>query len=661
MNYMKKFRPPALPLINVDPYFNIWSFADNLYDDYTRHWTGKRNAITGLLKIDGVWHRFTQKIEYDTVRYHSGEPKIIPQESVKVTPLKTRYIFANEKVKLTLDFISPLLPDDLYLISRPISYIDYKIESTDGKEHELEIYFDISAEAAVNDDGQSVCFGKSDFSVFCGRGEKDILTKSGDDMRIDWGYLHLIAPGHETFALNIDGKRAYIEGNKYNIIDGELIVSDRYPALCCVRNGKIEKNSAFNGFICAGYDDIKSIEYFGKQLEAYWKKNGETFEEAAHRAVKEHDEIIERVKVFESDFIKKAMQTGEKYCDIVSLAYRQVIAAHKLTFNPEDGEIQFCSKECYSNGCMATVDLTYPSMPLFLLYNPELMKGMLNPVFKYAASKQWPYNFAPHDVGQYPLADGQRYGYDAELRRFRDHDQMPVEESGNVLLCVAAVCEKSGDISYAEKHFDLLSKWADYLVSAGWNPENQLCTDDFAGHLAQNCNLSIKGILGIAAWGRLLDKMGRSDRGEIYISKAREMATEWKKSAFDGDHYKLAFDKKGSWSIKYNLVWDKILGLNIFDRGIAETETEFYKTKINAYGLPLDIRSDYTKSDWQMWSTVLTSDKKYAQKIIESMWDMLCDTDDRVPFSDWYFTSTPKQRGFQNRSVQGGLFINMLF
>jgi hypothetical protein len=655
---MNKFRPPAIPLITSDPYFSVWSFADNLYDDYTRHWTGKRNALAGLLKIDGVWHRFTQKLEYDASRYHR-EPRVIPQESVNVSPLTTRYIFANEKIRLTLDFMTPLLPDDLYLVSRPVSYIDYKVESADKKEHGLEIYFDISAEAAVDHDDQSVCFGKTGFSVFCGRGEADMLTKSGDDLRIDWGYLHLIAPGHEMFSLDIDGKRAYTEDRGYKFIEGERAVCDRYPALCCARSGKTGMG-AWSGFICVGYDDINSVEYFGKQIKAYWRKDGESFETAAKRAVVEHGEITERVKSFESDFIKNASRISEKYRDIVSLAYRQAVAAHKLTYTPEDGEIQFCSKECYSNGCMATVDLTYPSMPLFLLYNPELICGMLNPVFKYAASDRWHYDFAPHDVGQYPLADGQRYGYDKKSDTFREHEHMRVEESGNVLLCVAALCEKIGDYSYAKKHFAPLEKWANYLAGAGWDPENQLCTDDFAGHLAHNCNLSIKGILGIAAWGKLLCKMGDAEKGEIYRKKALDMAANWKSAAFDGECYRLAFDRAGTWSIKYNLVWDRLLDLGIFDEEIAKTEIEFYKTKINAYGLPLDIRSDYTKSDWQMWSAALTDDSEYAEKIVGAMWDMLNCTDDRVPFTDWYFTSDAKQRGFQNRSVQGGLFIQLI-
>ena len=229
-----------------------------------------------------------------------------------------------------------------------------------------------------------------------------------------------------------------------------------------------------------------------------------------------------------------------------------------------------------------------------------------------------------------------------------------------MLLCVAAICAAEKNTDYAEKHKDILDKWADYLVSCGFDPENQLCTDDFAGHLAHNCNLSIKAIEALAAWADVLVKLNENDKATYYRGKAEEFAAAWEKAALDGDHYKLAFDKEDTWSLKYNIVWDRLLGLNVFDRKIADSEAAYYLTKVNEYGVPLDSRSDYTKSDWQMWSTVIGDNVKYRDAVIDAMYEMLENIRDRVPFSDWYFTSAPYMRGFQNRSVQGGLFINLL-
>ena len=197
-------------------------------------------------------------------------------------------------------------------------------------------------------------------------------------------------------------------------------------------------------------------------------------------------------------------------------------------------------------------------------------------------------------------------------------------------------------------------------MKTDWNPENQLCTDDFAGHFAHNANLSVKAILGIASYGRLAEMLGKKDLAERYRLKACEMASQWETMANDGDHYRLTFDKPGTWSQKYNLVWDKVLGLNIFDPKIAETEIAYYLNKMNTYGLPLDSRETYTKTDWVMWTAALSDDQATFRKFVTPMHKFMNETIDRVPMSDWVFTDKPNYRGFKARSVVGGYYLRML-
>lgn len=665
------FLPRAIPLVTVDPYFNIWSFDDHLYDDAPRHWTGKRNAMTGAIRVDGTWLRFMGKLELNAENYYM-EPEVIPQTEVEIRPTRTIYHFENQQVALTVEFMTPLLLSDLKLMSRPVSYVSYQVKSRDGKEHEVLVYLDITAEAAVNTSDQSVQFGKNARSIFCGRGDENMLTKSGDDMRIDWGWLHLAAPEHKYIILSTEGKRRICRrpwwepGVEFDGLEGIMEkgvrpwhqVRDGYPALGCWKEYTVSTESPAEGFICLAYNDLKSIQYFGENIDAYWKSDGTTFEEALDAAIHDYQEINARAAAFDAELKAEAEKVSRKYYDILSVAYRESIAAHKLIM--VDGELKFFSKECYSNGCIGTVDLTYPSMPLYLKYCPQLMEGMMNPIFHLADTVQWPFPYAPHDMGQYPLANGQVYGLNHATHVLDEKDQMPVEESGNMLLCVAAVCKAENSLDYAVKHKEILTRWADYLVSVGWNPENQLCTDDFAGHLAHNCNLSIKGILGIAAWAKLLGQMGEKEQEQKYRAEAEKLAREWEKAAFDGDHYRLTFDGEGTWSLKYNLVWDTLLDLNVFDRKVAETEVKYYLTKMNPYGIPLDSRCDYTKSDWEMWTTMLTDNVEYRDKIIDTMWEAVCDMDRRAPFPDWYHTEKAVAEGFQNRSVQGALFIRLL-
>ena len=226
-----------------------------------------------------------------------------------------------------------------------------------------------------------------------------------------------------------------------------------------------------------------------------------------------------------------------------------------------------------------------------------------------------------------------------------------------MILCVAAVCHAKGEYSCFLRHEAILTQWADYLVKIGWDPENQLCTDDFAGHLAHNCNLSVKAICALGAFGKLLEATGKD--GSHYAATARSFAEAWEQAALDGDHYRLAFDQEGSWSVKYNMVWDKLLQLGLFPQKVYDRELAWYKRQMRPYGLPLDSRADYTKSDWQMWAAAMLGDEEFF-RMVDTRYEFVVNTPDRIPFTDLYFTSKPYARGFQARTVQGGLYIALM-
>lgn len=672
----KNFRAPAVPLITHDPMFSLWSFSDKLADDTVRHWDGKRKHMFGLLIIDNVIYNFLGKVHTED-HYHPGF-RSMEQTGCQIRPMSTVYTFENELVNLEVTFTSPLLLNDLMLLSRPISYISYRITPKDTAPHKVEVHFGFTGEMCVDSNEQKVFLNVTPHSAYFSSGDENMLKRSGDGHRMEWGEFHVIAP--QAF-MDWMGLRRYLQllRNQYsdpkNYVNTLGTLSDfgpqgytrynkvpvypYYPTIVAMCKYETAGEQIAD-HIGVGYNDIKSIQYFGQNIEAYWRKDGDTFDDIMTKSIREYPEVMAKVKAFEDDLLEKAGKISSKYADIVSANYRLAISAHKLTWH--DGELQFFSKENYSNGCIATVDVTYPSVPLFLMYAPELVEGMLNPVFKLVYKGLWDYEFAPHDVGQYPIANGQIYGYEIHNRKIKDPIayQMPVEECGNMLLCVAGVCYAGKDFSYFEKHYEILKQWADYLVKIGYNPDNQLCTDDFAGHLAHNCNLSVKEICGLGAMAKMLADTGKAEEAAYYRAQAENMAASWEKEAFDGDHYRLAFDQEGTWSMKYNMVWDKLLDLNLFSQQVYDLELAYYKKMMCAYGLPLDSRCDYTKTDWQMWSTVLFNDKEYTDMIVERMWSFMTDSPDRVPFCDWNFASYPKIRGFQARSVQGGLFINLL-
>ena len=143
-------------------------------------------------------------------------------------------------------------------------------------------------------------------------------------------------------------------------------------------------------------------------------------------------------------------------------------------------------------------------------------------------------------------------------------------------------------------------------------------------------------------------------------NRACEYAKAWKKQAADGEKYKMAFDAKNTWSIKYNMVWDKLFRMGLFSDEVYDRELAWYKTKFNTYGLPLDSRSDYTKSDWLLWTATMMGDEEFFNRVVDTMYEFVVNTPDRIPFTDLYFTSKPYSRGFQARTVQGGLYIALM-
>jgi hypothetical protein len=138
------------------------------------------------------------------------------------------------------------------------------------------------------------------------------------------------------------------------------------------------------------------------------------------------------------------------------------------------------------------------------------------------------------------------------------------------------------------------------------------------------------------------------------------MALQWQGMAKDRDHYRLAFDKPGTWSQKYNLVWDQLLDLHLFPASLRQTEMAFYLQHLHSYGLPLDNRADYTKLDWEIWTATLTDDRSQVDLLLAPIGRWIHETSSRVPLTDWYDTTIGKKVGFQARSVVGGIFIKVL-
>ena len=650
-------RPPSVPLIAHDPYFSLWSPADTATATAPRHWTGTEQQMAAAIRIDGKPYRILGNWQ------RAAAPA--RQTKLEVSATRTTYSFEQDGVRAELTFLTPALMDDLDVLSRPLSYILFDVRSADSRSHSVQLYFDAGATLALNTVEDRSAWSRLRAGrmevLRTGSEEQRILGKSGDNLRIDWGHFYLAAPaqaGLSTAITNLRARNEILESGRFpeaDDFDAPSQPSRNQPVLAAYFDlGQV--TAPVSRRLMAAYDDQFSIQYLQRNLRPFWRRTGGTAADLLRKADAEFESLRGRSAAFDAALHKElAASGGSQYADIAILAYRQALAAHKLVADINGTPLYF-SKENFSNGCIATVDVTYPSAPLFLALNPTLLKGMLTPVLDYASLPRWRFPFAPHDLGTYPLANGQVYG-GGELT---EENQMPVEESGNMLILLAALAQRDGNAEYARPYWPLLVKWAAYLKEKGMDPDNQLSTDDFAGHLAHNTNLSIKAILALGGFSQLARMLGHAAVADEYGALAKGMAARWEPMAADGDHYRLAFDKPGTWSQKYNLVWDRLLGLNLFDPAIARKEVAFYLRNQHKYGLPLDNRSGYTKLDWITWSAVLAPDRAGFEALIAPVHKFLDESPSRVPMTDWYWTAEGTQRGFQARSVVGGVYLKLL-
>ena len=582
------------------------------------------------------------------------------QIKVNVLPTQTYYSFYCGPVQLDLKFTSPLVLTDLDLLSSPVNYISYEVRSLDKRAHDVQIYFSATPKWAVNSPEQEVSvesYQSSGIHVLkTGTLEQNVLGKSGDIICIDWGYFYLAGKQTEASDMSMG---APVSIQKSFAEKGILPVTkttrtsarlDKDETLLAYSEnmGNVKEQKA-EGYLMIGYDDIASVQYFGQNLKAYWKKKYPTMEAALADARKNYTKTMQRCDEWDYKVMKDAVEAGgQQYAELCAASYRQAVAAHKLVLGPED-ELFFFSKENNSNGSIGTVDVTYPSCPVFIQYNTEIMKAMLNFIFDYSESGRWKKNFAAHDVGTYPLANGQTY-----------QEDMPVEETGNMLIMTTAIAIADGNADYAAKHWETLTIWSNYLAEEGLDPENQLCTEDFAGHLAHNANLSAKAIMAIAGYGRLAKMLNKPEEAKKYTEMAKKMAIEWERKANDGDHYRLAFDRPDTWSQKYNFVWDKTLGMNVLPTEIMKKEVAFYLKNQNKYGLPLDNRFTWGKIDDTVCSATMADSESDFQELIRPIWKYVNETSSRVPLSDWYETLNADYINFRARSVVGGVFMKSL-
>jgi hypothetical protein len=671
-----EFRPPAVPLAVNNPYMSIWSAADHLYDQFPTHWSGGTMGLAGLVCIDGKTYRYMGP---ETVLRGSSIPSV-NQTSVVVNPTTTIYVFHQDGIDLVVTFTTVSAyasgaESDSPYYQIPVTYLNLTVSSRDGRRHDVQLYYDNSAEPAVMDTSEMVTWSRNRSAISgyqtmsIGTVDQKYLAQGSD--RINWGYWYTSVKddGNVSTVMtsDINARGAFAAGKPFPSDDRPpRQCQDDWPVLAVAWNvGSVGKGSVATRYAVLAYDQVVSIRYFGHNMVPLWRHvfNNDTAAmlQHAHENVSDYWTVCTNMDLHVSEAIGKCEGSAANYSAIAKLAWRQTTGGTQYVWNDVLQVEWAFLKEISSDGDVSTVDVLYPGSPLLVYGFTDLLRRLLVPILAYANNETKaygeyiPYNlaWAPHHLGHWPVCDlvpGHQ-------------EQMPVEETANMLIMLAAAEKRFGmnasQLAYLKPYWPLLRSWGDYLISNLPDPGNQLCTDDFEGPSPHNVNLAAKGIVGLGALAILLEADNQTEAATHYLTQAKDFVTFWMKNASDGDHYRLQYNLPNSWSLKYNLMYQRFLGLELFPDSVFQSECDYYLEKMNAYGVPLDDRADFTKTDWLMWVASFCNDDQF-KRITDGVYRFANESPDRVPFSDWYYTSTGRVKGFRARPVIGGIFASML-
>ncbi|ORX90922.1 hypothetical protein BCR34DRAFT_581616 [Clohesyomyces aquaticus] len=593
------------------------------------------------------------------------------------------------------------------------------------------------------------------------RREEQILTESWDQP--EWGQLHFTAPydvRHESGTSALLRQRFAKTGTLQNEIDGAFRgIMDEEPVFAFSKSFKLGQKTKSTS---ASKSDsvLFTMAHTQDPVVQYASARGLTFMRPLWKAwIPDDDDLIQyhygdfaNANALASNYSEQlridAYKSGSSnYVDIVALSARQAMGATSFSGTPENPLLFL--KEISSNGNCQTVDVIFPAFPFFLYTNPRWAAYLLEPLIEHQMSGQYPNNYSMHDLGyHFPNLTGHADGRD---------EYMPVEECGDMLIMGLAlvnsmsynsddeaqsiwstVGDKTDYSAQSEKAFALMNlgtvngiphiddswgggakgvkqakkwlepsyelwkKWTGYLVEFSLEPHNQLCTDDFAGWLALQTNLALKGIVGIKAMSEFSDLLDRTGDAKDFRNISETYISKWQEFGIsrDGSHAKLAYDWYGSWTTLYSLYADALLCFhpditnkssvetrpsefasgghkdqqplqpakgsngrtpitsNFIPSSVYKMQSSWYAAVMQKYGLPLDSRHLYTKSDWEFEAAAVAS-RAVRSDILDRVAKWLNETSTDRPFTDLY--NTEGDGGFPGpnffaRPVIGGHF-----
>ncbi|VDC02380.1 unnamed protein product [Peniophora sp. CBMAI 1063] len=660
------FTPHAIPLAVRSPYLSTWlpqGAGTALNAAWPTFWTGSILGWAGYVKVDGTTYT------YLGLPTATGTTNAV-QKSFSFTSTQSQFVLTAGSVDITVTFLSPIEPTDLVKQSLPFSYMSVSAKSNDGSSHSVQVYTDISAEWVTGDNSLTANWATStDNNLIIHQAQlasPSQFSEVNDHTQYGSAYLASSSTGatYQTGQDTVVRQQFVNNGKLANTKDTNFrAVSNNWPVFGIAHDlGSVGSTASAPAVFVVGHARDPAIQYItaGGVLQSrssYFWSAYSSAAAAISAFISDYSAAVTRAAAFDSKIQTDASKISTQYAGIVAASLRQAFGATEITVAKtssgyDTSDVLMFMKEISSDGNVNTVDVIFPAYPAFLYTNPELAKYLLLPLFEYQATGQYPNKWSVHDMGaSYPKALGHNDGKD---------EPMPLEESGNMLIMTLAYTQATGNKDLITKYSALLDQWTQFLIAEALIPANQISTDDFAGSLANQTNLAIKGIIGIRAQAEIESLLGNSATSSNYSSIASSYVSQWQNLALSSDktHLTLSYGDSNSWGIAYNLYADKLLGFNLFPQSIYNLQANWYSQKEGAFGIPLDTRHTYTKSDWQIYAAAMlqSTSTSVRDQLVSGVYKYASNSvaGNTEPFGDWYETTNGVYTNFRSRPVVGG-------
>ncbi|KAI1773444.1 glutaminase A [Hypoxylon cercidicola] len=609
-------RPPAIPLAVKGPYLNSWlqvgSDGGNggyLYGEWPKFWTQQITGWAGFIRVDGT--------TYNWLGAPSGGAATVDQTDFSYTSTRSIFIMnVADKVEMNITFLTPVTPTDLRRQSLVFSYLEVAVSSLDGDSHDVQLYTDVSAEWASGDLNAVVTweYNSADGVAYHQFQRQDQEEITETNQQANWG---------TWFWSTKDVDSLSYQSGADTVVRSAFMDNGVLPNTADTNYRAVQSDWPVFGFAndlgSVGSDSVSTLYSIGMTQCGAISLLGEGSDLTTYPALWNDyfDSDIDAMTFFYNDYSESTSlateldnkvasdslaAAGQNYLTLTSLSVRQTFGALQFTGTNSDPLVFL--KEISSNSDIQTVDVIFPAIPLILYTNPAILNYLLKPLFLNQENGHYPNTNAIHDLGTFPLARGYPDGTD---------EPQPLEECGNMIIMVLAYAQRTNDDAYLAQHYPILKQWAGYLVDEALIPADQISTDDFAGSLANQTNLALKGIIGLRAMAEISERTGNADDARSFGDTAASYLEQWQgfgiNGAADPPHATLSYNDPDSHGLLYNLYADSLLGFGgeFVPQAVYDMQSDFYPTQALDYGVPLDTRHTYTKTDWMLWCASIAS------------------------------------------------------